>query len=739
MMPAGQTPQGPDPERRADTAAREEARKRRERIAIFVVAALVVVLTFLEARLAALGGAVPFSGNIVIFALINVNVILIVLLIFLVTRNVFKLILDRRRNILGAKIRSRLVAIFIAFSLLPTILLFVAAANITTTSIKIWIGGRVGGALSHAIDITRANLESQAAALLPAARRAAGALPGGADPFLARRILAEHLSENRPAGLFLVEAARVVASAGPVPPRAAQEIVSRLRGAGASGRGDGGNTLVGLDFVSAAVPLSGGRVLVAVRGLPKAEAARNRELVETYDAYHQVRLLDDPIRASYLIVLVLVTLLIVFAASWMGIHLARRITVPVQLLAEGTEKVAAGDLDVRLDYRSDDEFGTLVSSFNRMTADLAEMKRSLTEANLSLKATYEELRRRTRFTEAILENISTGIVFVDAGGKVAVINPVAARLLGIAPGEAIGRPYKEVVREEHYGVVRAILRDVNAAPVRQVERQVTMPVGGRELSLRLTVISLQDDAGEFLGVVAAFDDLSQALRLQRAMAWREVARRIAHEIRNPLTPIQLSAERLRKRYGEGLGREAPFAESVRTILDEVGTLKHLVDEFTRFARMPAPVFKEGNLSELAGALVETYRASHPGIAWRFEDAGVPPAWFDPFQIRRAVANLLDNAAAALAGKGAVAVRVEHDPDLGVVRVAVADDGPGIPPGDRERLFEPYFSRKEGGTGLGLAIVSAIASDHRGTVRVRDNVPRGAVFEIEFPVRPAGKG
>ncbi len=451
-----------------------------------------------------------------------------------------------------------------------------------------------------------------------------------------------------------------------------------------------------------------------------------------------MRLLDDPIRASYIATLILITLLVVFAASWMGIYLARQITVPVQKLAEGTEKVASGDLDVRLDYRSDDEFGDLVGSFNRMTADLKEMKKNLEDANVSLSATFEELRRRSRFIETILTNISTGVIVIDKAGRIAMINKVAERLLAIKTDKVLGKPYKEVVREEHYEAVRTLSRDVGEMPGRQVERQVDLTVGGKEVSLRVSVTALRGDDGEYLGLVVAFDDLSQAMRLQRVMAWREVARRIAHEIRNPLTPIQLSTERLAKRFAPVHVDDPAFSECTQTILSEVGSLKHLVEEFTRFARMPAPAYQEGNLAEELRPVVETFRNAHPEIAWEFEEEKAPPVWFDPFQIRRALTNLLENAAAAMGNGGRVVVRVEHEPALGTIRVAVRDDGPGISSEDRDRLFEPYFSRKEGGTGLGLAIVSAIATDHQGTVRVRDNIPKGAIFEIEFPVRPKGR-
>jgi two-component system nitrogen regulation sensor histidine kinase NtrY len=477
---------------------------------------------------------------------------------------------------------------------------------------------------------------------------------------------------------------------------------------------------------------------VAVKLLSPAEAGRIRNIKEAYAEYHQVRLLDDPIRASYVGILILITLLIVFAASWMGIYLARRITVPVQLLAEGTEKVARGDLDVSVDYRSDDEFGTLVDSFNRMTGDLKSMKRNLEEAHANLTTTYEELRRRTQFIETILDNISTGVIVIDRHARIAMINKVAERLLGIPTDLAVGQLYRDVVQEEHYEAIRGLYREVGEAKGSQVERQVELSIGGKTVAMRVSLTSLRDAKGEYMGLVAAFDDLSQAMRLQRVLAWREVARRIAHDIRNPLTPIQLSTERMRRKYSEEHAGDPVFDECTQAILSEVATLKRLVDEFTRFARMPAPLLAEGDLAEEVRQVVDTYRTAHPGLRWDFRTGNLPPAWFDPIQIRRAVTNLLENAAAALAENGRVEVACAFDAQRGMARITVADDGPGISEGDRDRLFEPYFSRREGGTGLGLAIVSAIANDHGGTVRMMDNVPRGSVFVLEFPARPRGK-
>ena len=715
----------------------DPAKRRRERWAIGIVAVLVAALTFFEAHLAAVGGAVAFSSNIVIFALINLNVIFVVLLIFLVTRNVFKILLDRRRNLLGAKLRSRLVLIFICFSLIPTMLLFIAATNITTTSIKSWIGGRVGQALTGAIEIARERLEEEARALSPAAESAAAGLAATVDPATFPGVL-ESARSLAPAGtaLLFFEKDAEVARDGEVPPAVRAEVLKRIKAMKEDGERK--ETLIGDEFAAAWRRTPGGVIVVAVRPLPPAEAARIREIARAYDEYHQVRLLDDPIRASYIGILILITLLIVFAASWMGIYLARQITVPVQLLAEGTEEVARGNLDVSLDYRSSDEFGTLVASFNRMTADLKAMKGNLEETNVSLTRTYDELHRRTQFIETILHSISTGVIVIDRHGRIAMINKVAERLLRIPTDGAVGRQYREVLREEHYEAIRSLYREAGEAAKGQVERQVELVVGEKRIAFRVSLTALRDDAGDFMGLVAAFDDLSQAMRLQRVLAWREVARRIAHDIRNPLTPIQLSTERMSRKYAAAHADDPVFAECTQAILSEVKTLKHLVDEFTRFARMPVPRLEEGDLPMEIRTVVETYRTSHPGIRWEFHQGGPPRVWFDPFQIRRAVTNLLDNAAAALGKRGSVTVTCTHDEAAGKARIEVADDGPGIPSGDRDRLFEPYFSRREGGTGLGLAIVSAIASDHGGAVRMRDNTPRGSVFEMEFPARPPSK-
>ncbi len=663
--------------------------------------------------------------------------ILVVLLIFLVSRNLFKILLDRRRKILGSKIRTRLVIIFICFSLIPTVLLFIAATNITTKSIKSWIGSRVGQALSGSLRIAQEKLDQDAASMLPLAGEAANLVETGAtDNQVLEALRFIRSGQEKDIALLYIRDGKKVASDGPPLAGTGREIMLRLKNP-ESGKDDGG-TFIGDSYAVAWAPTPAGGTVAAVKLLSPAEISRIRSIKDAYAGYHQVRLLDDPIRASYVGILILITLLIVFSASWMGIYLARRITIPVLLLAEGTLRVARGDLDVKIDHSSDDEFGTLVASFNQMTSDLNAMKGNLEKAHESLALAFEELRRRTQFIETIVDSITTGVVVIDRHARIIMINKVAGQLLEISTDGAVGRMYRDVFREDHYEAIRGLYREAGAAMGRQVERQVQIPIGGKTITLRVRLTSLRDERDDYMGLVIAFDDLSQAMRLQRVLAWREVARRIAHDIRNPLTPIQLSAERMKRKYADAHVGDPVFSELTQAILSEVATLKRLVDEFTRFARMPAPQLEEGDLAEEVRQFVDMYRTSHPDIRWGFQTGVLPLAWFDADQVRRVLTNLFENAVAALGGRGSVEVSCAYDTAQGTVRITVTDDGPGISAEDKERIFEPYFSRRAGGTGLGLAIVSAIAADHGGIVRVRDNEPHGSVFEFEFPVRRRSK-
>ncbi|MBC7964196.1 MAG: HAMP domain-containing protein, partial [Steroidobacteraceae bacterium] len=434
------------------------------------------------------------------------------------------------------------------------------------------------------------------------------------------------------------------------------------------------------------------------------------------------------------ITLFLITTVIIFFAYWMGVYLANSMTKPVQELVDGTRAVADGNLDVYIESSSEDEIGMLVQSFNRMTEDLRTKQRALNVSNLELSRINQEIERRRRYMEIVLRNVAAGVISVDREGIVRTINKSAERLLNVSPDSVLGQDFRNVIKDKHLEIINESLRELAQSQHDNISRQIFLDVRGTRLALHLHLTMLRDEGGEILGMVAVLDDLTQMMRAQRMAAWREVARRIAHEIKNPLTPIQLSAQRLRKRYLSRFSDdEKVFDECTEMIIKSVDDLKNLVNEFSNFARMPAIQPEPNDLNALIRETLTLYQEAHRGVVFSFiQDDIMPLLKIDRDQIKRVIINVLENAVSAMGEKGSIRLTSSYDAVLKMAVLAVADDGPGIPPEDKPRLFEPYFSTKKSGTGLGLAIVSSIITDHGGFVRVRDNQPRGAVFVIELP-------
>ncbi|MEJ2699197.1 MAG: ATP-binding protein, partial [Desulfuromonadales bacterium] len=346
-----------------------------------------------------------------------------------------------------------------------------------------------------------------------------------------------------------------------------------------------------------------------------------------------------------------------------------------------------------------------------------------------------ELDQRRRYMEIVLRNVTAGVISVDKQGNITTINKSAETLLKIKTPRVLGRNFREVVNAEHLPMIKEFLKDLMDSKKTSISKQVTLTVSDNKLTLLVNVTTLRDENGEFMGTVVVFDDLTHLIKAQRMAAWREVARRIAHEIKNPLTPIQLSAQRLRRRY---LNRFPPednvFDECTNMIVKQVDELKNLVNEFSSFARMPASNPTPNNLNDIISEAMVLFQEGHRDIHFSFHpDTRVPLFNIDRDQIKRVVINLLDNAVGAIARDGAIEVETRYNKALQMVTFSVADTGCGIPPEDKPRLFEPYFSTKKSGTGLGLAIVSTIVSDHNGYIRVKDNQPRGTRFLVELPV------
>jgi len=403
------------------------------------------------------------------------------------------------------------------------------------------------------------------------------------------------------------------------------------------------------------------------------------------------------------------------------------------LVALGAERIAAGERGVRVDFPAgSDEFGALIGSFNRMSERLARSEEELEFHREGLARKNQELETRQRLMEAVLETIGAGVLVVDKSGALATVNGAACRLLDIEP-QAVGRPLTQVLAGAGRETVAEMVQRLLSGRVERQEGEVAFAARDSERHLAVTVVALPSARGEPPDAVVILDDLTPLIRAQRVAAWGEVARKLAHEIKNPLTPIQLSAQRVRKAFL----RQAPdfekvLTESTRAIVAEVEALRTLVDEFAHFSRLPAP---RPVPTELAGLIDETLML-YDGLFRdvRFERRyapDLPRVRVDPQQIKRVLINLIDNAVDALAKHGTIEVATQADTDR--VRLSVADDGPGIPAAARAQLFVPSFSTKRRGSGLGLAVVNRIVQEHRGVIRVEANQPKGARFVVELPL------
>lgn len=731
---------------------RQERRKRRrEWVIIFLVTGLVIFLTRFESGLFEVTSQLPLSKNILVLALINVNILLILLILFLVFRNIFKLVLERRRDIPGARLRSKLVIAFVSLSLVPTMLLFFVSAGIISNSIENWFNEEIEKSLEESLAVAQTYYKNSATNALYYGDQLARVVKEqkllNERNLPTLRELIQQKQQEYNLGVVEVFSStleELVRASNPQVPAAeftdpgSDTIREALRG----NRFTRITPIGKADLIRGIVPVYSNwnpndvvGVVVVNYYVPYSLVNKMKEISNSFEQYKDTKLLKGKIQKGYVLVLLLTALVIIFLATWFGFHLARGITVPIQELALATNRVAGGDLDVKIDVQSDDEIALLVEAFNKMTADLRIGQQSLRLANRNLQASNLELEQRRRYMEIVLKNVTAGVISVDRHGNVTTINKSAEKLLKIQTGKVLGKNFREVIKPEHLSMVRDLIKQQAIAGKDAIQKQVSLSLEDRKLTLLVNLTTLRDENGEFMGTVVVFDDLTHLIRAQRMAAWREVARRIAHEIKNPLTPIQLSAQRLRRRYLEQFSKDdSVFDECTMMIIKQVDELKNLVNEFSNFAKMPAINPEPNRLNDVISEALVLYQEGHKDIEFVFRPApDIPILNLDHDQIKRAVINMLDNAVSAVGEQGTIAIETHFNPTLQIVSFTIADDGCGISAEDKPRLFEPYFSTKKSGTGLGLAIVSTIITDHNGYIRVKDNDPKGTKFIVELPV------
>lgn len=742
----------------------DERRRFFEIIAMVLVTLALLGVSRLEGTLFELSERLAqhkdFLTTIIFFGLININVILILVLSFLIFRNVIKLVVERRRGVFGSRVRTKLVVALIFFALAPTAVLFYVSTRFLTESFETWFSSKVettirntqeAGALVYKRDKRR--LESLSRIALQRID-IVGAAPFGPSE-------GAYIVPNRLDGFdqdYKLDSIRVYNVHGKLvwrsnagredlkhgeqaPLFVLNSIDRFLRNPGMTSRGivevEGGK-----DVVRGIAPIFDARKNQLL-GVVIAEERFDSQIIQSMDAilreFAGLRPGAQLIRLSYTVLLVLMVMIIVFSATWLGFYVARSIVGPIQSLAEATREVALGNYDIELKAKSQDETGQLVNAFNRMIRDLKTNEDQVRSFTLQLQHTAEELDRRRKYTEVILKNISAGVIAIDAKGCVTSVNNAAQRLLHINPAEILNKPITAALDPEllnSFWLPIAEKLTESQAFIGQME----IEKGNRQIHLIANASHVFDEQHVDHGIVVVFDDAGEQIKTQRVAAWREVARRLAHEIKNPITPIKLNAQRLLRRYGErfeGQDRTV-FEDSLGTIVAEVDQLRDLVNEFSKFSRLPSVKTQLEDIDEVLREVCNFYSVSYPHI--QFDVSGLsgrlPKVPLDKEQMNRVFSNLVANAVAAIDGNGKEGTIAFHSmllPNLNTIRVEVIDNGPGIPEKLRTRVLEPYFSTKPDGTGLGLAIAQQIVADHGGYLRIGQNEPHGVVVSIELPM------
>jgi two-component system nitrogen regulation sensor histidine kinase NtrY len=690
------------------------------------------------------------------------------LLAFLLARNIIKLWVERRRAVPFARFRAKLVAALLAMTLIPAVLVLLVGSELIRSSAQRWFSAPIDDVLTSATEIAREYYRSRELVVIDHAQRIAQEL-SSVDLSVANidqirelvtpEVTARHLGSIDvyrvvvPEGddsRFLVEP--LVEVATPTGPqeysRAAAERLAEQVAAGGDDSPQVGALGGGAEVVRVATAIrhQDGQgvagVVVASDALTGSVAFHSRRVNGAYEAYSQLRALRRPLAGVYLSFFVMLTLLILISATWLGVYVARRITQPVQLLADGAREIGAGHLDHRIEPQSEDEFGSLVEAFNAMAGELSVSRHGLESSRKELESKSLEIDRRRQYIEAILERIATGVMSIDSDGRVSTINRSASQLLRL-DRSVKGQTATSVFERQDLQPLAEVLVSAGSGNDDQIAREVALGPEGHEIHLAVAATTLPTEADGVDGTVMVFDDVTPLIRAQRVATWRDVARRLAHEIKNPLTPIQLCAERVRRHFTQAApASRALVDECTKTIVGEVERLKALVDEFSQFARMPSPRLARADLNALLSDTLGIYKGLFLNIAVEQSlSTSLPNIRIDPEQIRRVVINLVDNAVDALEQdiktnnndrKGVIGVQTEHEDRAGVVRLIVRDNGPGIAQEDIGKLFMPYFSTKRRGSGLGLAIVRRIIIEHGGSINVGANIPRGTTFTVELP-------
>ena len=684
-----------------------------------VILGVFVLLFGVEVYISRISPSAGPSETLLLFFLWNIVIILFLVLAFVLGRNFLKLYLERRRMVLGAKLKTKLVMFFFLFTLVPTIMIFFFASDIIGRSVESWFQTPMDSIMKDIEELSQEFYESWKPHLLHYAKLIGKEIKSEEDfQSLFSMVRSRMIEYNIDlVGIYSGENEVFTLINPSLPLHAYRDLPPLTLKKGMIGEaGCVVDPMEKGDLIRCVAPGKRGRYLVAVgKFVPQSVSQKVALLKSVVTRYREVKLLRNPMKTTYILFLLLLSLLILFSASWVGIQIAKNITKPVEELLSATERLSRGDFSVRVKPRGEDEMGLLVQAFNRMVEELRRQR--------------EEIEARKNYIEVLLDAINPGVIGISKDGRIISANPSAVSLLGLEG--KIGLPISEAIEEPE--LVKILQEGIERGqPLESME--VVLNIGGSSKHILLNFVPIRREK-EIQGYIAVLEDITAIVNTQKMEVWREVARRIAHEIKNPLTPITLSAQRIMTKIRSGQFSPEEIEKEAKRILSETVTIKTLAEDFSQIARMPQMRKIPYSLKKLLLELYDSYRATYPDVEFSLKIPEDFPEtlYFDPDQIKRAIRNLLNNAVEAVGKGDRISIEAEADLERGIWRVIISDTGPGIPDEDKTKIFTPYFSRKKGGTGLGLSIAMQIIREHNGSIYVKDNEPRGAKFVVEVAI------
>lgn len=624
----------------------------------------------------------------IIVSLFIINIISIITLGFFVIRSIFRLYLEKHREVPGYRFRTKIVSIFVGLVLIPSALLFIAFSGVLESSIEKIFSKSNREIVSKAVEAVRVFYEYEKTKLL--------------------NILEDYSKGNLrdiPEGIRIEKIYKM----SPEMPEVYKDAFNGKKSAQIISTNE-------KDFVISAIPYRDG-IIVAFMEIPQEVTKKVEELKNYHEEFLKMGSMRKAVKTNYLYFLSFLSLIIIFLAIWTSMKISQEITKPLRELVQATNKVASGDLKVKILTKSSDEIGMLVNSFNEMIEKLDKA--------------YAQLSDRNMMLETILSNIISGVIFIDSNGKILTINSSGEEILKLRKDQIENKHYSELLNLIESEELREFIEKITNERIFEIEKQFSIKIGGKFRIIKVRIVTIRESMEEKAsGVLVVFDDITETVRAQQAIAWEEVAKRLAHEIKNPLTPIKLATERLIKKWkNRDADFDKVFEKSAKTIISEVDSLRNLIDSFQKFGRLPELKKQSINPLTLVEDVIELYRG-YKDIKINTEFLGeLRDVTLDPEEFKRVLINIVDNAIRVMNGKGEIKISVKLNNNL---IIEIADTGPGVDEELREKLFLPYFSKNKEGMGLGLAIARKIINEHGGKIYLKDNEPKGTVFVIEVP-------